>query len=81
MVVVPSQNAIVEDTQYLLRLFAPLGAQNGERSCKQRESASSQGWINFGSLVGLWLSILIMIVPRVGMSDGAYSKSQGQYQE
>ena len=81
MVVVSSQGEVVEDTQYFLRLLAALCAQDGEGSCKQRESANCEPWINFGSLVSVWLVILIMIVPRMGMSKSAHSKSQGKYQE
>ena len=81
MVVVSSQGTVVDDTQYFLRLLAALCAQNGECSCKQRESANCEGWIDFGSLVGFRLSIPIMVVPGIGISKGAHSKSQGKYQE
>src|SRR5271155_2476338 len=83
MVVVSSQGTVVDDTQYFLRLLAALCAQNGECSCKQRESANCKPWINFGSLVGFWLSIpiMIMVVPRISISKCAHSKSQGKCQE
>jgi len=60
---------------YFLRLLAALCAQNGEASCKQRESANGETRINFWSLVSFWVVILIVIVPRMGISKSAHSKS------
>ncbi len=60
---------------YFLRLLAALCAQNGEASCKQRESANCEAWINFWSIVSFWVAILIVIVPRMGISKSAHSKS------